>query len=130
MCKRPMRVVRSIGHCSTRFGKAASAEIRKHLRSKDEILVPVLPGGSVEISWNAIAVEKTRRLEHVFTGEGEEFAQRPKADLGRTNVRFVDDGENVALYLGSEPCAELSNGRESFRVVFEIGDDALVIRAI
>jgi len=93
-----MRIVRSIGHCSTRFGMTASAEIRKHLSSRDTVLVPVLTPGSIRIPWDAVAVVKIKRLEHIFTGEGEEFAQRPKTEIGRTNVRFVDDGENVVLF--------------------------------
>jgi len=111
-----MHVIGTFGRCSFKFSTGASDEIRQHLISLDEILVPVLRVESVSIPWGRIAYDRTQQVV------------TPKTELDGYLVRFVDDTCIVTLYLGAESCGVLSNGRSTFRATFDIEADAMLIR--
>ena len=103
------RLVKTIGHGRIEFNREESEKLRKHLPRRNTVL-------NAKCSWDiesqyAVArwSDEARRkpLYQGFSDDQEAMA-RAKADpqslindLEGIRVRFIDDGKNVLLYLGS-----------------------------
>ena len=103
------RLVKTSGHGRIEFNKGESEKLRKHLPRRNTVL-------NAKCSWDKESqytvarwsdVARRKPLYEGFNDDQEAIA-RAKADpqflisdLKRIRVRFIDDGRNVPLYLGS-----------------------------
>lgn len=128
------RLVKTGGHGRIEFNREESEKLRKHLPRQNTVL-------NAKCSWDkesqyAVArwsdVARRRPLYQGFSDDQEAIA-RSKADpeflindLKGIRVRFIDDGRNVLLYLGSRVCiaglgrlVQHLNGSQKISVVFD-----------